>query len=137
MTNLEIGKRITSARENAGLNKKELASLIQVHPSTIGHYEDGSITKIKMPIISAIARVLHVNPMWILGKSEFIKEEDMLTEFGLASSSLLSSAEKDLVSDFRKLNPAGKTAAAATVKGFTQMPQYTEPDGPALKKGTA
>lgn len=45
--------------------------------------------------------------------------------------------EQDLISDFRKLNPAGKTAAAATVKGFTQMPQYTESDGPALKKGTA
>lgn len=137
MTNLEIGKRITLAREKAQLNKKELADLVQVHPSTIGHYEDGTISKIKMPIISSIARALHVNPMWILGKSDFINEEDMINDFNFTSSPLLSPAEKDLITDFRKLNPAGQQFAAATVKGITQMPQYKNDPAPAVKEKAA
>lgn len=41
-------------------------------------------------------------------------------------SNRLIDIEKDLLSDFRKLNPSGQTVAAATVKGFTQMEQYTK-----------
>lgn len=130
--NVEIGKRIEIARKKAGLNKKELALKIQVHPSTIGHYEDGSIAKIKMPIISSIALALHVNPMWILGKSQFVNEVDMVNDFTLMTSPLLSDTEKNLVSDFRSLNPEGQKAAAKIVKSFTTDPDYAaEPAAPS------
>ena len=61
MTNKEIGKRIEAARVSAGLNKKELAQKIKVADSTIKRYEDGEITRIKMPIIESIYKVLYEN----------------------------------------------------------------------------
>ena len=76
MTNKEIGDRIRFARENANLNKKELAQKIKVADSTIKRYEDGEINKIKMPIIESIANVLSVNPMWIIGKSNNIEKNN-------------------------------------------------------------
>lgn len=70
MTNKEIGRRITIARTNAGLNKKQLAQKIKVADSTIKRYEDGEITKIKMPIIESIAYATAINPMWIIGRTD-------------------------------------------------------------------
>lgn len=70
MTNKEIGNRIREAREKLGLTKSEVASRIKVADSTIKRYEDGEIEKIKIPVIEAIAKVLNVNPMWIIGKTE-------------------------------------------------------------------
>lgn len=78
MTNKEIGKRIQIARVNAGLNKKELAQKIKVADSTIKRYEDGEITKIKMPIIESIAYATIVNPMWIIGKSDDMEWKEYL-----------------------------------------------------------
>ena len=72
MSNEEIGKRITEARTKAGLSGKELAEKIGVAASTITRYEKGTFAKIKLPVIEAIARELGLNPMWLLGKSEYM-----------------------------------------------------------------
>lgn len=69
LRNKEIGLRIRQAREECGLNKKELASKVKVADSTIKRYEDGEIVKIKMPVIESIANALKVNPMWLIGKT--------------------------------------------------------------------
>lgn len=68
--NEEIGRRLAQARKKKGMTSKELAERIAVAPSTITRYEKGDIAKIKLPVIEAIARVLGVNPMWVLGKSD-------------------------------------------------------------------
>ena len=70
MDNINIGKRIREAREDKGWLMSELASKIMVANSTITRYEEGTIQKIKMPIIQAIANALDVNPMWIIGKTD-------------------------------------------------------------------
>lgn len=77
MSNEEIGKRITEARTKAGLSGKELAEKIGVAASTITRYEKGTFAKIKLPVIEAIARELGLNPMWLLGKSEYPDTDDM------------------------------------------------------------
>ena len=88
MTPKEIGQRIKLAREQKELNQKELADKIQVHPATIKRYEDGFIQKIKMPIIQSIAIALSVNPMWLIGKSEYINSPDMIENWSLSSISM-------------------------------------------------
>lgn len=75
MDNKEVGKRITKAREEKHLNKKELAVKVGVADSTIKRYEDGAIKKIKMPVIESIAKALSVNPMWLIGRSKSMKPE--------------------------------------------------------------
>lgn len=77
LSNAEIGSRIAQARKDKGLTAKELADKISVAASTITRYEKGSIAKIKLPVIEAIARALDVNPMWIIGKSDCITVKAM------------------------------------------------------------
>ena len=78
--NEEIGKRITEARENIGITRKELAEKVGVAASTITRYEKGNIENIKLPVIEAVSRALRVNPMWVIGKSECKNIEEMHTE---------------------------------------------------------
>lgn len=73
MTNEEIGHRIKTEREKLGLTLQEVADMIGVHKSTIQRYEGGQITKIKLPVIDAIANALKVNPTWLIGKSNIVE----------------------------------------------------------------
>lgn len=70
LTNIEIGSRIKMIREEKKMTLQEVAEKIGVAKSTIQRYEAGTIAKIKLPIISAIANTLDVNPSWIIGKVE-------------------------------------------------------------------
>jgi transcriptional regulator with XRE-family HTH domain len=124
INNKEIGKRISNIREAAGLNKKELAELVHVAASTISRYEDGSIAKIKIPVISAIANVLEINPMWIIGKSEIkdinngcIKESGDLIIDGNRSKPFqkLSSEERSIINKYRALDERGKFNVRETI----------------------
>ena len=65
-----IGKRIQIAREQAGINKKELAVNINVSPSTLSRYDSGDSDRVKIAILKSIAEATHVNPLWISGESE-------------------------------------------------------------------
>jgi transcriptional regulator with XRE-family HTH domain len=76
LTNKEIGLRIKSVRETRGATLQEVADKIGVAKSTVQRYEAGTIDKIKLPIISSIAKVLEVNPSWIIGKSENMDVKD-------------------------------------------------------------
>lgn len=68
--NIIIGNRIKQRRLSLGLTLGEVASKIGVAISTIQRYEAGTISKIKLPVIQAIAGALSVNPAWLIGKSE-------------------------------------------------------------------
>lgn len=70
MGNKEIGGRIAQRRKDLGLTLDDVAQEIGVAKSTIQRYEKGTIEKIKLPVIEAIARVLSVNPAWICFKSD-------------------------------------------------------------------
>ncbi len=70
MNNIEIGQRIKQRRLDMDLTQGDIANEIGVAISTIQRYETGAIDKIKLPVIEAIARVLRVNPDWLIGKSD-------------------------------------------------------------------
>lgn len=69
MDNKQIGQRLKSVRESLGRTLDDVASDIGVARSTILRYENGTILKIKLPVIEAISRSLNVNPDWVIGKS--------------------------------------------------------------------
>jgi len=69
LNNKQIGLRIKSTREEKKLTLQEIADKIGVTKSTVQRYEAGLIDNIKLPVISAIANVLNVNPSWIIGKT--------------------------------------------------------------------
>lgn len=115
MDNLSIGKRIKQSREDIEITRKELAKRIQVSASTITRYEQGTIQKIKMPIINSIANALSVNPMWIIGRSEFIRTSEMKKEWSTSNISLTRHEEK-FIKKYRALSPAGKATVDAVIE---------------------
>lgn len=70
MGNKEIGLRIEQRRKSLGLTLDDVAQEIGVAKSTVQRYEKGTIEKIKLPVLEAIARVLSVNPAWLCFKSD-------------------------------------------------------------------
>ena len=70
MGNTIIGERIAERRKALGLTLEDIAQEIGVSKSTVSRYESGTFESIKLPVIEAIARVLHVNPSWLIGKTD-------------------------------------------------------------------
>ena len=73
MGNKEIGRRIEQRRKDLGMTLEDVAQEIGMAKSTIQRYEKGSIEKMKLPVIEAIARVLSVSPAWICFKSDVME----------------------------------------------------------------
>ena len=69
MINVDLGHRIKQRRTDLGLTQGDIAAEVGVAISTIQRYETGSIERVKLPVIEAIARALHVNPDWLVGKT--------------------------------------------------------------------
>ena len=78
MDNNEIGRRIKQRRLDLEMTQGDIANEIGVAISTIQRYEAGTIDKVKLPVIEAIARVLRVNPDWLIGKSEYPTPDNIL-----------------------------------------------------------
>ena len=70
MDNKAIGLRIEQRRKQLSLTLEFVANEVGVAKSTIMRYERGTIEKIKLPVIEAIARVLDVNPSWLCCKTD-------------------------------------------------------------------
>ena len=107
-----IGERIRDRRKMLGLSVDELAETIGKNRATIYRYESNEIENMSITILEPLAKALHTTPAELCGW-DYVPPD-----------SILSSSEKILISDFRQLNPAGQTAAAAAVKSFTQMDQF-------------
>ena len=75
ISTLEIGKRIKEAREMRELTQEQLGNRLGMNKSTIQRYETGQISKIKLPVLEAMAKVLNVNPNWLILKSDTIERE--------------------------------------------------------------
>lgn len=73
----EIGRRIALRRKELGYTLAEVAAEVGVVPSTIQRYEKGQFEKIKVPVIEAIASALHVNPSWLIGKTDDPTDDKM------------------------------------------------------------
>ncbi len=70
--NIEVGKRIQKARTNAGMTKRELASKMSMHESTIKRYEDGQIKQLDIEKITEFANKLGVAPDYLMCWSDDI-----------------------------------------------------------------
>lgn len=124
-----IGRRIRIAREQTGINKKELAKRINVSPSTISRYESGDFDRVKIAILKSIAEATNVNPLWISGESDsmevpntppyYINQETAALAQELLDNPdqrILLSASRDLPPEKLQLLAQMATAMKATNK---------------------
>lgn len=70
MTYKGIGARIKERRKELDISAVDLAERLDLSKATIHRYENGDIRNIKLPVVDAMAQILKVNPLWLLGKSE-------------------------------------------------------------------
>lgn len=80
-----LGQRIKQARSLRDCTLSELATHIGVHKSTLSRYENGEFASPKIPVIEAISNYLHVNPAWLVGKSELISFTPKNSDFMIFS----------------------------------------------------
>lgn len=71
----EVGKRIKERRNELGISAVDLAERLGLSKATIHRYENGDIKNIKLPILEAMAEVLKVDPLWLVGKTD-VKDGD-------------------------------------------------------------
>lgn len=91
-------------REAMGdISVTELADMLGISKQSVSAYINGK-RKPKRIVIAEIARVLHVNPVWLSGYN-VEKSPSVLDQHGSIS---LSDTEISLVNDFRKLNCTGR-----------------------------
>lgn len=62
---IEIGKRIKECRLLRDMTQDDLGKRLNFNKSTIQRYESGSIKKIKLPVLQAIAEALNVSPDYL------------------------------------------------------------------------
>ena len=114
-------KKIREYRKLMGWTQKDLGDRLGVKFNTISGWENGVSEPLQ-------------DQLFMMASLFGISINDLFPPTVISNH--LIDIEKDLVSDFRKLNPAGQTAAAATVKGFTQMEQYRK-DTEKIQKADA
>lgn len=106
-SNIEIGTRISSARNMKCLTLEDVASKVGVAKTTIMRYEKGTISKIKLPVIESIAHALEVDPNWIIGNTDV-----PFTSFSTPAQDLKPDEER-LLADYRDASEEIRGAAAS------------------------
>lgn len=112
--NKKIGERIKMRRKELNLTQEQVGDSIGVNKSTIQRYENGLFKDLKMPVIQSIARVLKVNPDWLVLKSQTKNSHDNINNINI-SYSTLNKEEQILLFDYRSLNQQGKEYIRQTI----------------------
>lgn len=101
MKNELTAKRLQFALSNANMSQQELVEKSGVGKSSISHYINGSHAPSNISA-GKIARVLGVEPLWLMGfevemKKEFSYEEGTKDAEFIEKFSLLTQRDKDIV----------------------------------------
>lgn len=118
MDNKVIGLRIEQRRTQLGFTQEFVANEIGVAKSTIQRYEKGSISKIKLPVVDAIARVLNVNPAWLCGKSDVMQFEYSQQKTVTIDSDGLDELDMKFVQMIKQLSDQEKQMLVAQMEGL-------------------
>ena len=114
-------KKIREYRKLMGWTQKDLGDRLGVKFNTISGWENGVSEPLQ-------------DQLFMMASLFGISINDLFPPTVISNH--LIDIEKELVSDFRQLNPAGQTAAAAAVKSFTQMEQFRK-DTEKIQKADA
>lgn len=101
MKNEETAKRLQIALSNANMSQQELVEKSGVGKSSISHYINGSHAPSNISA-GKIAKVLGVEPLWLMGfnvemKKEFSYDEGVKNAEFLDKFSLLTQRDKEIV----------------------------------------
>ena len=118
---MTIKDNIRQRRIEKGLTLEELGKAVGVSKQTIQRYETGQITTIPYDKILLLATALSVTPQALMGWDSPEQTSHKSSKF-----EPLSSAERDMLSDYRVLNDTGQQEATKRVHELTLIPSYVE-----------
>lgn len=102
MKHEKTAKRLSLALSNANMSQQELSAKANIGKSSISHYINGSHAPSNLSA-GKIAKVLNVNPVWLMGydvpmtESESIKEAQEITNFIELYSQLTKEEQEETV----------------------------------------
>lgn len=98
--NKEIGKRIKTARENAGMTQAELAKRLNISQQMVNKYESGGVSKMPMTRLQEIADITGADPVWLF----CFEEQVFINELTAAVKNLGADNRKQLLNYVRFLS---------------------------------
>lgn len=101
-TNVEIGRRIKKRRTELSMTLEDVASAVKVTRSTIQRYEQGKIQKIKLPVLTSIAKAINADPLWLSCKT------DSFSVYYDPTDSNISDADLQVIQQLNSLSPEQK-----------------------------
>lgn len=102
---MTIGDIIKTTRKELNMTQEELAAVVGTTKATVSRWESGDIHKMKRPMISAMAKALHLDPMIFFQREEIIfpDERDVINAYRRADDGTKSAVRKLLdVPDTKK-----------------------------------
>jgi repressor LexA len=93
---MTIGDIIKTARKELNMTQEELAAAVGTTKATVSRWESGDIHKIKRPMISAMEKVLHLDPKIFFQREEvlFPDERDVINAYRRADDGTKSAVRK-------------------------------------------
>ena len=155
MDNIKIGIRIKQAREYKNMSQEELGVQLGLNKSTIQRYESGQIQRIKLPILENMAKILNVNPNWLILKSDdpepYRESSNMsavmgsqniynVTVFGTVSAGFGSYADSEIIDYIPVIitNPADvDDTISIKVRGDSMYPKIEDGDIIIVRRQTS
>lgn len=116
-----FAKRMREAMDEKNMTSAELCRITGIGKSAISAYRSGKYLP-KQNNTYFIAKALGVSPAWLMGGNTKYVESAAIEQHEVP----VTPEEEALLSDFRKLNNAGRAIAAATIKSLATNPEYTE-----------
>ena len=109
---------------------KDVADAVGVSEATVSRWESGEIASMRRSRIVALANVLHISPLDIVGQEHPSQQIGSLQQF--------TQAEEKLLQSFRNLNEFGQEAAITMMEGLSSNPVYIKKySAPTLDKKQA
>lgn len=121
---MTIGERIRLLRDKKSMTQTDIAKILGIATQTVFKYEKNIVTNIPLDTIEALAKIFDVSPAYLMGwedSPEPVHSSD-------AEFAALPEDEKDLVSDYRKLNTTGKGKVREYTKDLSEHERYTKKD---------
>ncbi len=121
---MELGLKIKALREAQHMTLEELGNKVGVGKSTVRKWENGMIANMRRDKIEKVARALGVSPADLMGWDTSASDSTSIVPHPITMPVELTSAEQDMITDYRTLNDIGQQEASKRVHELTLIPSY-------------
>lgn len=125
---MQFGHVLKNLRKRNNMTQRQLADILHVSESRIGMYERCQ-REPDFEMLEAIADYFNVDMDYLTGRSDIERQYTFVPPDSQAV--VLAEDETKLITDYRSMNPEGKTAALAAVRGLAASGIYKKRDDPS------